>query len=80
MVLEINSSSKCWHCGLPVKCECDKQVQSNSLFKHRKSKAHILEMQKPENKDKKPDLKIFWREAYEDLNKKIVINKIKNKV
>ena len=53
------------------KCECGKQVQSNSLFYHRKSKAHILEMQKPENKDKKPDLKFFWREACEELNSKL---------
>ena len=32
-------------------------------FVTEKSKAHILEMQKPENKDNKPDLKFFWREA-----------------
>jgi hypothetical protein len=44
MVLDINSSSKYWHCSFPVKCECGKQIQSTSLFRHRKSKAHILEM------------------------------------
>ena len=71
MVLQVNSSTKYWHCGVPVKCECGKQVQSNSFFYHRKSKAHILEMQKPENKDKKPDLKFFWREACEELNSKL---------
>ena len=63
MVLDINDSSKYWHCSFPLKCECGKQIQSTSLFRHRKSKAHILEMQKPENKDNKPDLKFFWREA-----------------
>ena len=47
MVLDINSSSKYWHCSFPVICECGKQIQSNSLFNHRKSKAHILEMQNP---------------------------------
>ena len=45
--------------SFPVICECGKQIQSNSLFNHRKSKAHILEMQKPENKDNKPKLKFF---------------------
>ena len=59
MVLEINSSSKYWHCSVPEKRECGKQIQSTSLFRHRKSKAHIIEMQKPENKDNKPQLK-FW--------------------
>ena len=63
MVLEINSSTKYWTCSFPVKCECGKQIQSISLFRHRKSKAHISEMQKPENKDNKPDLKFFWKEA-----------------
>ena len=56
---KINKSTKHWHCGVPVKCECESQVQSTSLFHHRKSKAHILEMQKPENKDNKPQLKFF---------------------
>lgn len=56
---QINSSTKYWHCSFPVICECGKQIQSTSLFNHRKSKAHILEMQKPENKDNKPQLKFF---------------------
>jgi hypothetical protein len=30
-------------------------MQSTLLFRHRKSKEHILEMQKPENKDNIPD-------------------------
>jgi len=63
MGTDINNTTKYWVCSIPVKCECGKQIQSTSLFRHRKSKAHILEMQKPENKDNKPDLKFFWREA-----------------
>ena len=59
MTSEMNSFPNYWHCSFPVKCECGKQIQSSSLFRHRKSKAHILEMQKPENKDNKPQLKFF---------------------
>ncbi len=33
--------------------------------------AHILEMQKPENKDNKPDLKFFWGEACENTDNDI---------
>jgi hypothetical protein len=32
-------------------------------------------MQKPANKDKKSDLKFFWREACEDLEKAMNLNK-----
>ncbi len=68
MVLDINSSSKHWNYSFPIKCECGKQIQSTSLFRHRKSKAHILEMKKPENKDNKPDFNFLWREACQDLD------------
>ena len=45
MVHEWNTSTKYWtNCSFPVKCECGKEIQSNSLFNHRKSKAHILEI------------------------------------
>ncbi len=48
-----------------------KKIQSTSLFRHIKSKAHISEMQKTENKGDKPDLKFFWREACDDLEAKL---------
>ena len=33
MVFEIDSTTKYWDCSVPVKSECGKQVQSNSLLK-----------------------------------------------
>ncbi len=54
-----NSSTKYWHCSFPVVCECGAKISSNSIFKHRKSKKHINEMEKPENEGKQPNLKFF---------------------
>ncbi len=34
MVLEINCLTKYWQCSVSVKCECGKQIQSNSLPRH----------------------------------------------
>ena len=82
MVHEWNTATKYWaNCSFPVKCECGKEIQSNSLFNHRKSKAHILEMQKPENKDNKPDLSFFWRKACreEDTKNKTNSNQTQQK-
>ena len=36
-------------CSFPIRCECGKRMLSTSLFRHRKTKTHILIMQKPEN-------------------------------
>ncbi len=59
MTLDINSTTKYWHCSVPVVCECGAKIQSTSLFHHRKSKKHMTEMKKPENEGREPILK-FW--------------------
>ena len=47
-------------CSFPIRCECGKRMLSTSLFRHRKTKTHILIMQKPENINKPPGL--LWRD------------------
>ncbi len=43
-----------WIMSFPMQCECGANIQTTSYYRHVQSKKHIMEMEKPENKDKKP--------------------------